>query len=302
MSVFVLVSIVLDAQAVVNIAAVVGTLISATTLYMSLSVEPTEENLNSAIIELARLLEDSWGNRMSLLLGRDDDRQAASQPLPACVKFSRLTNLELTSQPNLGSNGNWNTIYAAFYQKIRGGRLVITGDPGHGKTLLAIELVLQILRARNGGGSAENSLPVPVSVAGWDGTEDLPTWLTKRLKEEWHLSPTIGRTLIRRHLILPVLDGLDEIGARQDKEKPLDRQLRVLRRLNPSRGAMKGTEPVPIIVTCRIDDYQLLKKEVGGLLGAVVVKVLPLNRRLIKEYLRARFDPTMTLHTVDGAQ
>jgi hypothetical protein len=172
----------------------------------------------------------------------------------------------------------------------------------HGKTLLAIELVLQILRARDSGGSIENRLPVPISVAGWNGTEDLPTWLTKRLKEEWHLSPTISRTLIRRHLILPVLDGLDEIGARQDIERPLDRQLRVLRRLNPSRGAMKGTEPVPIIVTCRTNDYQLLKKEAGGLLDAAVVKVRPLNRRLIKEYLRARFDPAKTLQSADAAQ
>ena len=53
-------------------------------------------------------------------------------------------------------------------------RLVIVGEPGYGKTLLAIQLVLQILQARNKSDSPDKKLPVPVSVAGWDGKEDGP--------------------------------------------------------------------------------------------------------------------------------
>jgi hypothetical protein len=302
MSVFVLVSVLLRAQAIVNIATVAGTLISATVLYLSLAAEPTEEKISSAVIELAGMLEDSWGNRMTLLLGRDEDRPAGSQARPAGVRFSRVSQLELTSQVDLDTEGTWSTVYANFYQKISGGRLVITGDPGYGKSLLAIGLVLQILRARGAGNSAVSQLPVPVSVAGWDGEDRLPIWLARRLKEEWHLSPAIGRILIRRHLILPVLDGLDEIGTRQSDDNPLERQFRVLRRLNASDGARRGIEPIPVIVTCRIDDYRQIKNEAGGLLNAAVVAVQPLDRRLIREYLLARFDPALTLESRDGAQ
>jgi hypothetical protein len=302
MSAFVLVSIILRAQVVVNVATVAATLIAATALYLSLAAEPTEEKISSAVIELAALLEDSWGNRMTLLLGRDDDRPAGSQPRPAGVRFARISELELASQADLETGGTWSTVYADFYQKISGGRLVIAGDPGYGKTLLAIELVLQILRARKVDNLTESQLPVPVSVAGWDGAESLPVWLVRRLKEEWHLSPEIGRILIRRHLILPVLDGLDEIGARQAEENPLDRQFRVLRRLNSSVGAWKGTEPIPVVVTCRTGDYRQLKAAAGGLLNSAVVAVQPLDRRLIREYLLARFDPALTLESADRAQ
>lgn len=92
-------------------------------------------------------------------------------------------------------------------------------------------------RARHAGDPAAGKLPVPVSVAGWDGADDLATWLARRLKEEWHLAPAIGRTLVRRQLILPVLDGLDEIGVRDGRGKPADKQLRVLRRLNMALGS-----------------------------------------------------------------
>jgi hypothetical protein len=302
MLIFIVLSVALRAQVTVNIAAVVGVLVSAAMLYQSLAAPPTEEKINSAVTDLAVLLEYSWGDRMALLLGRDEDSPAASRPLPASVRFTRVTGLELASQPGLAAGGSWRTIYEKFYRDIRGGRLVIVGEPGYGKTLLAIELVLQILLARRAGDPAAGKLPVPVSVAGWDGTDDLTTWLTRRLEEEWHLTPVIGRMLIQRHLILPVLDGLDEIGTRQTLEKPPDQQLRVLRQLNKTYGSSGEAGYVPVIVTCRTDDYRQLKGAAGGLLGAVVVEIQPLDRALIKEYLLARFDPGLTLPSADGAQ
>ena len=171
MSIFVLISIVLRAQVTVNIVAIAGTLISATTLYLLLAAEPTEEKINSAVIELAAALEDNWGSRMTLLLGRDTDLPAASQPQPANLKFSRVPELELTSQPDLPPCGDWDTVFEDFYEQVLGGRLVIIGKPGFGKTLLAIKLVLQILRARSSTNSTNSKLPVPVSVSGlgWGG-------------------------------------------------------------------------------------------------------------------------------------
>ena len=254
------------------------------------------------MLDLGLALERNWGYRMALLLGLDTKLRAASQPRPAKLAFSRITELELTNEPDLPSNGDWDTVYEHFFQHISTRRLVIVGEPGYGKTLLAIQLVLQILQARNKSDSRDKKLPVPVSVAGWDGEEDLPTWLAKRLKEEWHLSPSIGGILIRRHLILPVLDGLDEVGTRQEEKEQIRRQLSVLRRLNSSYGSTQGTELIPIIMTCRTEDYRPLRNKQGGLLDAAVVAVQPLNRTLIISYLSTRFDPSRTLRTSDGVQ
>jgi NACHT domain len=302
MAVIFVVSIFLRAQPAVNVATVAATLISATTLYLLLAGEPTEEKIDAAMLELAAALETNWGNRMALLLGRDIDLPTANQPRPANLIFSRVNELELTDEPDLEISGNWETIYEDFYQHVSTRRLVIVGEPGYGKTLLAIQLVLQILDARTRADSADKKLPVPVSVAGWDGDEDLPTWLAKRLKEEWHLSLAIGRALIRRHLILPVLDGLDEVGARRDGKEQIERQLSVLRRLNSSFGATQGTRRVFIIMTCRTEDYRPLRKAAGGLVDAAVVAVQPLNRTLIRSYLSTRFDPAMTVQSADGVQ
>ena len=302
MAIIFVISVLLRAQPAVNVATVAATLISATTLYLLLADEPTEEKIESAMLELAAALEVNWGNRMALLLGRDTGLPTANQPRAANLTFSRVTELELTNEPHLEAVGNWETIYEQFYQHVSTRRLVIVGEPGYGKTLLAIQLVLQILHARTKVDSPDKKLPVPVSVAGWDGDEDLPTWLAKRLKEEWHLSPAIGRALIRRQLILPVLDGLDEVGARRDEKEQLKRQLSVLRRLNSSYGATHGTRPVPIIMTCRTQDYRPLRKAEGGLVNAAVVEVQPLDRTLIMSYLSTRFDPARTVQSADGAQ
>lgn len=302
MAIIFVISVLLRAQPAVNIATVAATLISATTLYLSLAGEPTEEKIESARLELAAALEANWGNRMTLLLGRDIDLPTANQPRAANLTFSRVTELELTNEPDLETTGDWETIYEHFYQHVSTRRLVIVGEPGYGKTLLAIQLVLQILHARTKVDPLDKKLPVPVSVAGWDGDEDLPTWLAKRLKEEWHLSPAIGRALIRRHLILPVLDGLDEVGARRDEKEQLQRQLSVLRRLNSSYGATQGTQPAPIIMTCRTEDYRPLRNAEGGLVNAAVVAVQPLNHTLIMSYLSTRFDPARTVQSTDGAQ
>ncbi len=301
MLIFITLSFLLRAQVTVNIAAVVGVLVSVAMLYLSLSALPTEEKINSALTDLAALLENSWGRRMALLLGNDEESPAASRPLAASVRFTRVAELELTSQPGLAATGRWEKIYQDSYRKVRGGRLVIVGEPGCGKTLLAIELVLQILRARRNGDRVADKLPVPISVAGWDGTGDLTTWLTKRLKEEWHLSPAVGRVLIRRNLILPVLDGLDEIGARETPTKPPEQQFRVLRQLNKRYG---GRDPgyMPVIVSCRTDDYTQLKAVAGGLLDAAVVKVQELDRLTIKQYFLVRFDLNLTLPSADGAE
>src|ERR1035437_10162795 len=58
------------------------------------------------------------------------------------------------------------------------GRLVVLGEPGAGKTMLMVRLVLDLLARRVDG----NPVPILASVASWDpAAQDLRDWLATRL-------------------------------------------------------------------------------------------------------------------------
>ena len=98
------------------------------------------------------------------------------------------------------------------------GRLIVLGEPGAGKTMLLIRLVLELLARRRPG----DPVPVLVPLAGWNPVDqDLPTWLAARLSVDHPglaepASPqasTVNRAqaLLEQQLLLPILDGLDEL-------------------------------------------------------------------------------------------
>ena len=101
------------------------------------------------------------------------------------------------------------------------GRLVVLGEPGAGKTMLMVRLVLDLLARRSSGG------PVPflASIASWNPIEqDLRDWLAARLMIDHPAlggpspierdEPTQAAALLAAGLIMPILDGLDEIPER----------------------------------------------------------------------------------------
>jgi predicted NACHT family NTPase len=153
------------------------------------------------------------------------------------------------------------------------GRLVVLGEPGAGKTVLMVRLVLDLLGRRTSGG------PVPflASLASWDPTrQDLRDWLAAQLISDHPVlagPPPVGTernqaaALLSSGLILPVLDGLDEI-------------------LDPVRGpaiskindALRASEQ--LVVTCRTQQYRDAVRPRDGvevtLRGAAAVQLSPL--------------------------
>ncbi|WP_413759480.1 NACHT domain-containing protein [Streptomyces sp. MMBL 11-3] len=147
-------------------------------------------------------------------------------------------------------------------------RVVVLGEPGSGKSVLAMRYVLDRLDARQEGG------PVPVifPLASWDPLRSpLRTWLADRLAADYRPLAaqaderrTLARVLVDTALVAPVLDGFDEL--------PRSAYAAAVRRINAELDP--GT---PLMLTSRADAWAAAVDEGDVLTGAEVVELRPLD-------------------------
>ncbi len=169
---------------------------------------------------------------------------------------------------------------ASGYGRLTDGRLVVIGEPGAGKTVLAMLLTLGLLDARTPGAP----VPVLLPVSSWDPVcERLDDWIVRTLAVPYYGGrPEIPRALLTHGLLLPVLDGLDEIPE------------------TARRGAVQGINQGigtdrPVVVTCRAVEYEeLIEGGAPRLRRAPVVEVLPLRPRDVIAHLREDRGPGPT--------
>jgi hypothetical protein len=192
---------------------------------------------------------------------------------------------------------------AEVLARVPTGRLVVLGEPGAGKTILTVRLVLALLARRAPGG------PVPflAPVASWvPSREDLRSWLAARLVIDYPAlaapppaggpEPTQAAALLASGLILPVLDGLDEIPDEVLRDKAIG-------------GINVALQPgQPLVVTCRTEQYRAAVRPPEGpevtLRAAAAVQLCPLDAGAVRKYLgddaagpaaRARWAPVFAV-------
>ncbi len=191
-------------------------------------------------------------------------------------------------------------------RRVPTGRLVILGQPGVGKTMLLIRLVLSLLARRSSG----CAVPVLVPLASWNPVEDeLRAWLVHRLTTDYpFLSEAVStaggvitraQALLNARLLLLVLDGLDEIpdpvrGAAIAKINDA---------LNPGEG---------LVLSCRTRQYDEAIRPVGRapvvLRGAAGIALQGLAASDVAAYLRRdagpaaapRWDPVLACLGTDA--
>ncbi|WP_433305699.1 hypothetical protein ACQP2F_18790 [Actinoplanes sp. CA-030573] len=160
---------------------------------------------------------------------------------------------------------------ARAYGTVPGGRLVVLGEPGAGKTVVAVLLTLGLLETREAGGP----LPVLLSASSWDPVrQSWPEWITSTLAVTYYGGDRrVPEILLDDDRIIPVLDGLDEI--------PEVARRSAVRRINTALGARH-----PIVLTCRSAEYaDVLRHGVPALLAAPVVTVRPVAAADLAAYL-----------------
>ncbi|WP_405409108.1 NACHT domain-containing protein [Streptomyces decoyicus] len=179
------------------------------------------------------------------------------------------------------------TDVVTYYRKLRPARLVINGEPGAGKTLLALDLLLGLLTHPD----RQDADPVPVrfSLASWDTARPLQEWLTEQVHDQFAdrgISLADAQQLVEEHLILPVLDGLDEMDT-VTTPAAHRRATRALQQLNAYQASAGNA---PVIVTCRTAQYTELASLDMRMRQAARIELNPVTPHQAATYLTNRSD------------
>lgn len=175
------------------------------------------------------------------------------------------------------------------------GRLVVTGAPGAGKTVFAVHLVVRLLAARGPADAvpvrlAIGDLPAPRSRRRWWGrwrtVGGFERWLTDSLVKVYGLRERTAADLVARRLVIPVLDGLDEMDADVTGPEP-GRAQRALDELN-AYESVDGSAPV--VLTCRAQRYTELSERYAWLRQSALLRIAGVDVDEARSYVEKRSD------------
>ncbi|MFD8076868.1 NACHT domain-containing protein [Streptomyces sp. NPDC059718] len=172
---------------------------------------------------------------------------------------------------------------ASYWRDTRPQRLVVTGAAGAGKTVFALALILALTRNR----TDTDLVPVRIPVALWDTTTPLDAFLIQRLIQAYGWPHQQAAALVEHGMVLPVLDGLDEMDpilpdGTPDPDAPRARA--TLEKLDAYR--VRG-EPGPVVLTCRTSHLEALAAR-GFLRDSARVAIEPVALADAVNYLTTR--------------
>ncbi|MFJ4814480.1 NACHT domain-containing protein [Streptomyces sp. NPDC088801] len=243
---------------------------------------PTSEQAPGQAKDLSRQVADGEGTVRRQLLGDDDTRinlHYVLQPAP-----SRAAQAPPAGQITAGGQASLPDILS-YYRDTRPARLVITGSAGAGKTVLALQLLLDLNATRED----NDPVPVRISLAQWETHVPLRDLLIQRLVDAYACSDEMAENIVDHGLVLPVLDGLDEMDPTRPDGTPdsdAPRARAALEQLNTYQD-IHGRGPAPLILTCRTAHYDALP-HADTLIDAARVNIAPVDSRTAVAYLAAR--------------
>lgn len=202
------------------------------------------------------------------------DQLGLTRGLSIQVSFDTLAKVCSAGGQDFGSLGE----VRSFYDSLQPQRMVVLGDPGAGKTVLALHLLLSLLEER---GLEDAPVPVRVNAGSWDGDLPFTDWLVRHLAFDYSVHPRVGRALVDSGRILPFVDGLDEMDLEGGTPT---RSREAVDQLNETPWRSR-----PVVVMCRSETYAALRRAQGradaGLHLATAVSLSALTAEKVGGYL-----------------
>lgn len=190
-----------------------GDLIEGDSLKVTLNVTAPVSTLRSheqrnrrAMLQKVRatwvdgLLKRAYSRLPRMLLRLCEEPDAVQRALHS--QYSELVDSSRELSPDL-------PILDLFAQS--GESLLILGAPGSGKTTLLLELCAALLDRA----TLDEISPIPVvfNLSSWSGRHNsLANWMVEELRAKYDVPKNIASTWIAENAVLPLLDGLDEVG------------------------------------------------------------------------------------------
>ena len=151
-----------------------------------------------------------------------------------------------------------------------GGELLILGAPGAGKTTLLLELARDLLERAES--NQQHPIPVVFNLSSWAiKRQRLTNWLVEELNKRYQVPTKLAQTLVETDKILPLLDGLDEVAAKE-RTACID----AINTYRQEHGLL------PMVVCSRKADYLAQTARVQL---STAVMVQPLSQEQVEAYL-----------------
>ncbi|MGI8934972.1 MAG: NACHT domain-containing protein, partial [Phormidesmis sp.] len=147
-------------------------------------------------------------------------------------------------------------------------KLLILGEPGSGKTTTLLKLA-EALTAQF---ETTHQVPYIFELSAWRKDEDILDWLKGQLKFDHGIDPKVSHQWIKHNQLLPLLDGLDELGLEQQKK--------CVEKINDF-ATFTGQQ---VVVCCRSVEYVEGQVKLAKLNGALCLQ--PLTLQQIERYLQ----------------
>jgi DNA polymerase III delta prime subunit len=187
-------------------------------------------------------------------------------------------SLALEAKKILTVNGNdagtidpESPIIATYAREDIDGSLLILGTPGAGKTITLLKLAEQLVGEAIA--QPQTVIPIIFELSTWRDGQEIEAWLIEQLYENYggNRKRKIYETWVERRVLLPLLDGLDELG--------MVRQKACTEKVNEFAAQYRR-----VVVCCRVKEFQQAGVNLSNLRGKVQLQ--PLNDRQIATYLQ----------------
>ena len=236
--------------------------------------------------DVAKRLEDSLHNLIRVDLeqaevrhqvGRRRETQETGTSQPAKSSFTLIQRLfrNFKNSPEKVSVSTAEKTYSIFHRNDIGGRLLILGEPGAGKTTELLSTAERLIQ--DAFEDSNNPIPLIFELSSWTPNTSILVWLSQQLQKKYGVSKEHSSKLIHQWIqqnsLMLLLDGLDEL-SREDQ----------IACMHSLEKFLEEHRALSALICCRREEYEQSGQKIRQLNGAIYLR--PVEKSQVHQYLK----------------